>query len=221
MWLQLVELEAATIGGLFCYSFSREPCGVECMIARGQLMFVLPTVRLLLIALAVATGFGILLQLNAFRSETRPPSSVVGAEAGFSYIKDLQKDAGLPEQIRQAVIVERVQPEAKTPETATNEPAVSIPVAPLPDSRGVRTFAVAQVPLQTLRTCLAIEDQSKERLDCYDEKIAPAPKQVSAPAKTVRDCRFVQEEDERLNCFNRFVSPPPKKSTAQKAGKKP
>jgi hypothetical protein len=30
------------------------------------------------------------------------------------------------------------------------------------------TVAVAQVPLQTLRTCLEIEDQSKERLNCYD-----------------------------------------------------
>jgi hypothetical protein len=192
-------------------------------------MFVLPTVRLLLIALAVATGFGIFLQLNAFRSETKspssetkPPSSVVRAETGFSYINDLQKDTGqLPEQIRQAAIAERVQPEAKTPEPAANEPAVSIPAPPLPDFRGVKTFTVAQVPLQTLRTCLEIEDQSKERLDCYDEKIAPAPKQVSVPAKTVRDCRFVKEEDERLNCFNRFVSPPPKKSTAQKTGKRP
>ena len=86
---------------------------------------------------------------------------------------------------------------------------------------GIPTFAVAQVPLKTLRTCLEIEDQSKERLNCYDEKIAPEPKQVSAPAKTVRDCRFVKEEDERLNCFNRFVNPPPKKSTAQQKGKKP
>jgi hypothetical protein len=83
------------------------------------------------------------------------------------------------------------------------------------------TFAMAQVSLQTLRTCLEIEDQSKERLNCYDEKISPAPKKVSAPAKTVRDCRFVKEEDERLNCFNRFVNPPPKKSTAQQKGKKP
>ena len=65
------------------------------------------------------------------------------------------------------------------------------------------TFAIAQV--QTLRTCLEMEDQSKERLNCYDEKIKPAPKQVSAPAKTVKDCRFLKEEDERLNCFNRFV----------------
>ncbi len=83
------------------------------------------------------------------------------------------------------------------------------------------TSAVAQVPLQTLRTCLDIEDQSKERLDCYDEKVAPAPKQVSAPAKKVEDCRFVKEEDERLNCFNRFVNPPPKKNTAQQKRKTP
>src|SRR5450759_2073340 len=83
------------------------------------------------------------------------------------------------------------------------------------------TFAMAQVPLQTLRTCLEIEDQSKERLDCYDAKIKPAPKQVSAPAKTVKDCRFVKEEDERLNCFNRFVNAPSKKNTAQQKRKSP
>lgn len=83
------------------------------------------------------------------------------------------------------------------------------------------TLAMAQVSLETLRTCLAIEDQTKERLDCYDDKIKPAPKQVSAPAKTVQDCRFVKEEDERLNCFNRFVNPPPKKNTAQQKLKKP
>ena len=77
------------------------------------------------------------------------------------------------------------------------------------------TFAVAQVPLEALRSCLEVEDQSKERLDCYDEKIAPEPKQVSAPAKTVQDCRFVKEEDERLTCFNRFVNPPPKRNTAK------
>jgi hypothetical protein len=80
--------------------------------------------------------------------------------------------------------------------------------------------AIAQVPLETLRTCLAIEDQSKERLDCYDEKITPAPKPVSAPAKTVQDCRFLKEEDERLNCFNRFVNAP-EKNTAQQKSKKP
>jgi hypothetical protein len=83
------------------------------------------------------------------------------------------------------------------------------------------TVAMAQTSLETLRTCLDIEDQTKERLDCYDDKIKPVPKQVSAAAKTVQDCRFLKEEDERLNCFNRFVNPPPKKSTAQQKLKKP
>ncbi len=82
------------------------------------------------------------------------------------------------------------------------------------------TFATAEVSPETLRPCLDVEDQSKERLDCYDEKIQPAPKPVSAPAKSVEDCRFLKEEDERLNCFNRFVTAPPKKP-AQKTVKKP
>ena len=32
------------------------------------------------------------------------------------------------------------------------------------------TFAMAQISLETLRSCLDIEDQTKERLDCYDDK---------------------------------------------------
>ena len=81
------------------------------------------------------------------------------------------------------------------------------------------TSALAQVSLEALRTCLEIEDQSKERLNCYDEKVAPAPKQVFAPAKKVEDCRFLKEEDERLNCFNKFVNPPLKKNPAQQKRK--
>ena len=81
------------------------------------------------------------------------------------------------------------------------------------------TFAIAQV--QTLRTCLEMEDQSKERLNCYDEKIKPAPKQVSAPAKKVNDCRFLKEEDERLNCFNRFVEASSKKNPSPQKRKSP
>ncbi len=83
------------------------------------------------------------------------------------------------------------------------------------------TVATAQISSETLRGCLDVEDQTKERLDCYDEKIKPEPKHVSAPAKTVQDCRFLKEEDERLNCFNQFVNPAPKKNTVQQKGKQP
>ncbi len=82
-------------------------------------------------------------------------------------------------------------------------------------------FALSQTLSETLRSCLDVEDQTKERLDCYDDKIKPEPKQVSAPAKTVQDCRFLKEEDERLNCFNRFVNTPPKKNAVQQKLKKP
>src|SRR5262245_21265390 len=75
------------------------------------------------------------------------------------------------------------------------------------------TFAMAQ---DSLRPCLEIEDQTKERLNCFDEKIKPTPKKTSAPAKTVNECRFLKEEDERLACFNKFVSASAKKNTAQK-----
>jgi hypothetical protein len=81
------------------------------------------------------------------------------------------------------------------------------------------TFAIAQVG--TLRTCLEIEDQSKERLNCYDEKIKPEPKEVSTRAKNVKDCRLLKEEDERLNCFNRFLNASSKKGTAQQKSKTP
>ena len=81
------------------------------------------------------------------------------------------------------------------------------------------TFAMAQV--ETLRTCLEIEDQSKERLNCYDEKIKPEPKQVTTRAKTVKDCRFLREEDERLTCFNRFLNASSKKTTVQQKRKTP
>jgi hypothetical protein len=196
-------------------------------------MFIRPIVRLLLMA-AVGLGIGIFLQLYDFSGKTKPPSSVAGTETRFSYINDLEKKKGegirFPEQKRQvgegesgltlAAVVERAEPEVKMREPAANDPAVSISVLPL-DSRKVKTFMVAQVPLKTLRTCLEIEDQSKERLNCYDQKIAPEPKQTSSRAKTVRDCRFVKEEDERLECFNRFVSPPPKKNTAVQKRNKP
>ena len=71
--------------------------------------------------------------------------------------------------------------------------------------------AMAQVSTPALTTCLEIEDESKERLNCYDAQIAPEPKPVSGAAKTIRDCRFLKEEDVRLHCFNRFVNASPKK----------
>src|SRR4051812_948397 len=51
-----------------------------------------------------------------------------------------------------------------------------------------------------LQACLEIDDATKERLDCYDAVIAPAPKAKPPAAKGVMDCRALKEEDERLSC---------------------
>ncbi len=61
-----------------------------------------------------------------------------------------------------------------------------------------------------LQACLDIDDGTKERLNCYDAVIPPAPKPKAAKAKTVADCKFTKEEDERLACFNGFVESMPK-----------
>lgn len=66
---------------------------------------------------------------------------------------------------------------------------------------------------EKLLACLDIDDESKERLDCYDAAIPPKPKPKASPANGVMDCRFVKEEDERLKCFNGFAEKIPKFSS--------
>ena len=61
-----------------------------------------------------------------------------------------------------------------------------------------------------LQSCQEIDDQTKERLNCYDEVLKPAAKPKPGAAKTVMDCKFIKEEDERLGCYNGFVDSMPK-----------
>jgi hypothetical protein len=64
--------------------------------------------------------------------------------------------------------------------------------------------ASAQSVTDRLRGCLAIENMTKARLDCYDA-IAPP---------VIKDCRFYKKEDERLICFNQFLELPTKPTTS-------
>jgi hypothetical protein len=67
---------------------------------------------------------------------------------------------------------------------------------------------------ENLLACLEIDDETKDRLDCYDAAVPPKPPKAKAgPANGVIDCRFVKEEDERLKCFNGFAEKIPKFST--------
>lgn len=80
--------------------------------------------------------------------------------------------------------------------------------------------ATNKVVLDNLRTCLEIDDMTKERLDCIDAILAPAPKPKAPRAKVIAECRFLAEEDERLKCFDRFLEPPqrPKPVSRTKTG---
>ena len=76
-------------------------------------------------------------------------------------------------------------------------------------SKGAPSKSLAE----KLLACLDIDDESKERLDCYDAAVPPKPKPKAAPANGVMDCRYVKEEDERLKCFNGFAEKIPKFSS--------
>ena len=68
---------------------------------------------------------------------------------------------------------------------------------------------------EKMLACLEIDDETKDRLDCYDAAIPPKPKPKTKPSPTngVMDCRYVKEEDERLKCFNGFAEKIPKFSS--------
>jgi hypothetical protein len=80
--------------------------------------------------------------------------------------------------------------------------------------KGSKAKPASSSPLAgKLRACLEIEDESKERLDCYDAVIPPKPaaaKRKAATPKAVTECRALKEQDERLSCFNGFVEKLPK-----------
>ena len=65
------------------------------------------------------------------------------------------------------------------------------------------------IPVRML-ACLEIDDETKERLNCFDAIFPPKPKaRVPAP-KAVTDCTAFKEEDARLKCFNSFAEKLPK-----------
>jgi flagellar motility protein MotE (MotC chaperone) len=58
--------------------------------------------------------------------------------------------------------------------------------------------------------CLKITDEDQDRLTCYDAAVKPQPNPKAAPAKGIRDCRYLVDIDERLNCFDGFAVQIPK-----------
>jgi hypothetical protein len=86
--------------------------------------------------------------------------------------------------------------------------AVQRPAKPAQRPKAPAAPKAPAVDMGAVRACLAIDDMSKERLDCYDAVVAPEPKAGAKAAKRIADCRYLREEDERLGCFNKFASAP-------------
>ena len=96
----------------------------------------------------------------------------------------------------------------KPPPTVGGKPLVQIKpkeaAAPKEPKAKPQSIAVR------MQACLEIDDETKERLNCYDAIFPPKPKaRVPAP-KAVTDCPAFKEEDGRLKCFNSFAEKLPK-----------
>jgi hypothetical protein len=87
------------------------------------------------------------------------------------------------------------------------------PVEGKPPAHARKSHGPPKSMAERLLACLEIDDETKDRLDCYDAVLPPKPKPKAAPANGVMDCRFVKEEDERLKCFNGFAEKIPKFSS--------
>jgi hypothetical protein len=97
------------------------------------------------------------------------------------------------------------QQEDAPPPAPAAKPAHARSKAPKAPSAGSKSVA------EKLLACLDIDDQTKDRLDCYDAAIPPKSSRAKpGPTSGVMDCRSVKEEDERLKCFNGFAEKIPK-----------
>jgi hypothetical protein len=102
---------------------------------------------------------------------------------------------------------------ASTPAPEPIAAPIAQPVmAPIAQPIAVQDYS--KIPLARFRVCLAIEDGTKERLDCYDAIVPPEPWAAHARAKIISECRFIAEEDARLKCFNSFLVERPRVAAA-------
>src|ERR1700732_3550199 len=96
----------------------------------------------------------------------------------------------------------------KPPPTVGGKPLVQ--VKPKGSSSAPEKPAKRHPVAVRLQPCLDIDDQTKERLNCYDAVVPPKPNPKAPAAKGVLDCKFTKAEDERLNSYKGFVESMPK-----------
>ena len=98
----------------------------------------------------------------------------------------------------------------KPPPTVGGKPLVQIKPKATAAPKEAAPKAKRQSAAERVQACLEIDDETKERLNCYDAIFPPKPRtRVPAP-KAIPDCTFFKEEDGRLKCFNSFAEKLPK-----------
>jgi len=52
-----------------------------------------------------------------------------------------------------------------------------------------------------------MDELTKERLDCFDALVPPAPRrQFTTQPRSIFECRFFREQDDRLRCYINFTA---------------
>ena len=94
-----------------------------------------------------------------------------------------------------------------TPPAAVEKPAAPRkPSAAPAEEVAPKTVSVAE----KAQKCLKIEDETNDRLHCYDAAVKPQPNPNPPPVKGIRDCRHIVDTNERLSCFDGFAVQIPK-----------
>ena len=94
-----------------------------------------------------------------------------------------------------------------TPPAAAEKPAAPMKPRTAPaEEVASKNVSVAE----KAQKCLKIEDETNDRLQCYDAAVKPQPNPNPLPVKGIRDCRHIVDVKERLNCFDGFAVQIPK-----------
>jgi flagellar motility protein MotE (MotC chaperone) len=105
-----------------------------------------------------------------------------------------------------ATMVPAALAETTPPATAEKPAAPMKPRAAPAEEAAPKNVSIAE----KAQKCLKIEDETNDRLQCYDAAVKPQPNPNPLPVKGIRDCRHIVDVKERLNCFDGFAVQIPK-----------
>jgi hypothetical protein len=101
-----------------------------------------------------------------------------------------------------------------SPASAQSTPPASAekPAAPMKPKAAPTAEVASKNPsvAEKAQKCLKIEDESMDRLNCYDAAVKPQPNPNPPPVKGILDCRHIVDINERLGCYNGFAVQIPK-----------